>query len=71
MSIVLFCIVSYFAILIPLSFMDFYTLQGQFQHLYLISPETYAVLLLMTTGLLLVDFGDVHANAEIREWMNK
>jgi hypothetical protein len=51
--------------------MDFYTLQGQFQHLYLISPETYAVLLLMTTGLLLVDFGDVHANAEIREWMNK
>ena len=51
--------------------MDFYSLQGQFQHLYLISPETYAVLLLMSTGLLLVDFGDVHANAEIREWMNK
>ena len=33
------------------------------------SPQPGGVLLLICFGFLLVDFGDVHANAEIREWM--
>jgi hypothetical protein len=68
---VLLCIGSYFAIVFSLNFVPRYNMFGEFTHMYVVSNETYVVMLFFATGYLLIDAGLVAANMEIRSWMLK